>query len=220
MAKGEGLTDIGRNNNPYQEYLPINRPWKDAIDASIARSRKVRGGNFVQLATVTPNNEPRVRTVVFRGFVKDECIMKVITDLRSEKVKDIQHQENNLAELLWWFGKSSEQYRIRCRVQLIGSDVSDADADLLALRKEQWGNLSDNAREQFYWRFPGDDYISQCEVPKGGRDEGGKVLAPPENFLLVLLHPQRVDYLRLTDNYRQIDMLDDDKEWGFKRVNP
>merc|ERR1712224_84325 len=75
-------------------------------------------------------------------------------------------------------------------------------------RKEQWGNLSDPAREQFFWKDPGlpkfdnDDVVV---VPKGGRDEDGKVLPPPDNFLLMILQPTRCDYLRLTDNYRQID---------------
>ena len=44
-------------------------PWRERIDASIARSRKVRGGNYVQIATVDEAGLPRCRTVVFRGWV-------------------------------------------------------------------------------------------------------------------------------------------------------
>ena len=46
-------------------------PWRERITDSIARSRKIRGGNYVQLATVDANNAPRCRTVVFRGFAPD-----------------------------------------------------------------------------------------------------------------------------------------------------
>ena len=36
-------------------------PWRDRIEASVAKSRKVRGGNYVQLATVdAANAEPIV----------------------------------------------------------------------------------------------------------------------------------------------------------------
>ena len=38
-------------------------PWRERITSSIARSRKIRGGNYVQLATVDANNAPRCRTV-------------------------------------------------------------------------------------------------------------------------------------------------------------
>ncbi|KAL3816668.1 hypothetical protein ACHAXA_003858 [Cyclostephanos tholiformis] len=50
--------------------------------------------------------------------------------------------------------------------------------------------------------------------PRGGRDvESGRVLPPPDNFLLMLLYPFRVDYLRLTDNYHRVD------EWDRKGRN-
>jgi len=227
-----GVADIGKDkmdkrgkekSSRYEENCPVGVPWREAIEKSMARSRKIRGSNFVQLATVSAENEPRVRSVVFRGFVSktgdNSTVMKLITDGRSEKVNEINNQVNNMAELHWWFGKSSEQYRIRCSVKFVGD--GEANADHLRWRKEQWGNLSDKAREQFFWRNPGEDFQLQCEVPEGGRDSEGKVLPPPPTFLLVLLYPKRVDYLRLTDNYRQIDSFDNSSEdWCVQRVNP
>ena len=41
--------------------------WHARIEGSIARSRKVKGGNYVQLATVDEDGDPACRTVVFRG---------------------------------------------------------------------------------------------------------------------------------------------------------
>ena len=48
-------------------YAPTST-WKQNLVNSIARSRKVRGGNYVQMATVDAENRPHNRTVVFRGI--------------------------------------------------------------------------------------------------------------------------------------------------------
>eukprot|EP00565_Helicotheca_tamesis_P001441 CAMPEP_0185733500 /NCGR_PEP_ID=MMETSP1171-20130828/19699_1 /TAXON_ID=374046 /ORGANISM="Helicotheca tamensis, Strain CCMP826" /LENGTH=241 /DNA_ID=CAMNT_0028403253 /DNA_START=180 /DNA_END=905 /DNA_ORIENTATION=- len=226
-----GLGDIKpeentKNNDNEESQI---KTWRERIAISIAKSRKVRGGNYVQIATVDPStNEPRCRTVVFRGFLpgsssKDEsCVMKMITDDRSSKVAEVSTHPEQAAELVWWFSKSSEQYRIRGKVQFVGGGKFDKDDDdfYVQARKQQWGNMSDMAREQFYWKEPGVPYTPQAEVPAGGRGEDGKVLAPPDNFLLMLLYPKRVDYLRLGDNFRQIDEIDDDEVFKPLRVNP
>lgn len=167
--------------------------------------------------------EPRCRTVVFRGFLKVEGaetdIMKMITDKRSSKYGEVtgSNGDKSTCEMVWWFSKSSEQYRIRGGLKFVGSD--ETDSKLITARKEQWGNMSDPAREQFYWKEPGLPFDGQAEVPVGGRDEEGKVLAPPNNFLLMLLYPKRCDYLRLGDNYRQIDHLSND-DWNPEQVTP
>ena len=89
---------------------------------------------------------------------------------------------------------------------------------------------------QFYWPGPG-DFSGPPVVPPGGRDEEGQVLAPPDSFLLLLLRPQKVKYLRLTDNFSQqcdLRVLEGKGEvkgegekgvayterWETRRVNP
>lgn len=198
--------------------------WKHKIEISIAKSRKIRGGNYVQIATVDPSTlEPRCRTVVFRGFLKPHngsqnvTIMKMITDKRSNKFSEITKSDHPIAELVWWFAKSSEQYRIRGELKFVGEN--DKDNYLLSTRKEMWGNLSDPAREQFFWKDPGSTFESDSIVPTGGRDNDGNVLPPPDNFLLMLLYPKTCDYLRLGDNFRQVDTLVNEK-WNTNRVNP
>jgi pyridoxamine 5'-phosphate oxidase len=221
------------NHSQGQSFSPQLTPWREAIEVSIAKSRKIRGGNYVQLSTIdAETNEPRCRTVVFRGFqplgphtsstatARKPFVMKMITDSRSRKVKELT--SSSIAEMVWWFSQSSEQYRIRGRIQFVGENTEDD--YLRQARKEQWGNLSDSAREQFYWTTPGilHEEHKSIEIPKGGRDAfSGRVLPPPKEFLLMLLHPFHVDYLRLSDNYRQIDDLDNDNEmWYAKRVTP
>lgn len=132
------------------------------------------------------------------------------------------------------FPKSSEQYRIRGKLQFIGNEgplysynksTDNSNEYFITERKQQWGNLSDMAREQFYWENPGISYTSTWanveEIPTGGRDEEGKVIPPPDTFLLMLLYPTVVDYLRLGDNFRQVDNWEaGDGQWNSVRVNP
>ena len=252
-AEGVGQSDIGLTATA-TESPHHHRPskfdtqmggysWRTLLENSSNRSRKIRGSNYVQLATVDPaSNEPRVRSVVFRGFLSlpdnhecavqcDEmsCVMRMITDLRSQKVEQVQQHPTNAAELLWWFPKSNEQYRIQGRLIFVGSGKFqyDQDMDMARARKEQWGNLSDAARESFFGNdVPGLPYRLDEEgkhpaPPQGGRDQdNNKLLPPPDNFLLMLLLPKRADYLRLTNMYRQTDELLEDGTWKAQRLNP
>lgn len=260
---GVGLADIGSNNNKSYNEDNINESshnddnndnlptsWRSLLEVSNNKSRKIKGSNYVQLATVDPlSNGPRCRCVVFRGFLDFEnkdhecaayiedksCVMRMVTDLRSQKVHQVNAHDNNdesNAELIWWFGKSNEQYRIRGRLVFVGDENKkhfpyDNDNELIAARKEAWGNMSDSGREAFFMEpTPGEQYVESTkdsDVPEGGRDKDGKVLPPPGNFLLMLLIPNYVDYLRLgKDQYRQIDEFEvvGEKEWTMQRVNP
>ena len=52
-----------------------------------------------------------------------------------------------------------------------------------------------------------------------GTSPSGNMLGMPLAFLLGLVAPDAVDYLRLTDNFRQLDRLADGA-WDCARVNP
>lgn len=264
-AEGEGQSDIGAaaavaasaatnevSDSPDGASLVI--PWKDRLDASIALTRKIRGSNYVQLSTVDlATNEPRNRCVVFRGFQKlpsghplaqpanagsgggNSMILKMCTHLRSKKVG-----EGKVAELVWWFPKTSEQYRVRGDLVYVGGGGGkkfehDGDRDLQIARKELWGNLSDPARESFLVEgaVPGEEFSEDAEdackaspPPAGGRDSEGKVVPVPDNFLLLLLVPRHVDYLCLSNMYRQEDEIlagggsDNASTWSMRRLNP
>jgi pyridoxamine 5'-phosphate oxidase len=236
-------TDVRGDSMGCIENLKV---WRKLLEISIARSRKIRGSNYVQLATMdTQSNEPRCRTVVFRGFLslpqehslchtvkelvdddhgnqKLPCIMKMCTDRRSEKV----HQTGP-AELVWWFSKSSEQYRVRGEMILVGNDddsASTQDRHLLLARKEMWGSLTDASRESFLTHArPGEVFeplVPDSNRLMGGREVDGKVVQPPPgSFLLMLLVPKQCDYLSLTSMYRQVDTVVDG-QWQSTRVNP
>ena len=106
----------------------------------------------------------------------------------------------------------------RATLPIVGEDSDDD----VALRKQQWGNLSDKAREQFFWAHPPAETFDAARraVPAGGRDAEGKGAPGPDVFLLGLVAPEAVDYLRLTDNFRQLDRRGADGAWDCARVNP
>ena len=202
--------------------------WIDRIKVSIAKSRKIIGGNYVQIATVDLEGNPTCRTVVFRGFTQSNGAIKLrmITDSRSEKAAHIKI--NPKCEMVWWFSKSSEQYRISGELELI--DESQL-GELQNVRQSQWKEISDSAREQFYWMFPGQEFESSEAgvVPPGGRDQENKILPPPPNFSILFLNPSRVKYLCLRNNYTQVDTLQGEEGadgdvltsmWKMVRVNP
>lgn len=261
-AKEKHTSDFQNNQNKKNAYDSRNnkeslglgvKSWRSLMEVSMARSRKIKGSNFVQLATVDPEtNEPRCRTVVFRGFQKvpddhaslavHNCeelstVMKMCTDRRSRKVSEASQARNQqeVGEIVWWFAKSNEQYRLRGKILFVGGGdfPQDDDAFLMQARKELWGNLSDSARESFMGpnvpglpvdtTSAGSASEDATAIPAGGRDaETGKPVPPPDNFLLMLLFPHNVDYLNLKENYRQIDeqsQADEKKAWSFQEVN-
>ena len=116
LVEGQGLSDIGAAAEETTVGAPPGVvPWVERIECSIAKSRKVRGGNFVQIGTVDRDGKPRCRTVVFRGFLPvaergGEKALKMITDSRSEKVDHIA--ASPACEMVYWFSKTSEQFRI------------------------------------------------------------------------------------------------------------
>jgi len=214
-----GLADIGAGTG--EAANGGVQPWRTRIQESIKRSREIRGGNYVQIATVDGEGLPHCRTVVFRGFLPVQErggreAMRMITDARSEKVK--HGSQAPACEMVWWFSQSSEQFRFAGKLQFVGPGD---EGELQAARQAQWAELRDAAREQFWWDSPGVEYSGEQLPPKGGRGEDGEVLPPPDTFLLMLLWPQKVKYLRLTDNYSQLDAVDDNTgEWTAARVNP
>ena len=219
-----GFADISNSHEKADDVCDLSNKsmnWLERIDISIKKSRKIKGGNYVQIATVDEMGSPNCRTVVFRGFLKynyDKSIaMKMITDSRSEKVNQINFSP--ICEMVWWFSQSSEQYRIKGKLKLVSNESNDSEEIQMA-RKQMWGNLSDPAREQFYWLQPGKEYDGVPVVPNGGRDNEGKVLSPPSTFLLMLLIPTSVKYLRLKDNFAQNDKIQDNNKWISTRVNP
>lgn len=127
-------------------------------------------------------------------------MVKMITDSRSEKIAHLASYPH--AEIAWYFVKTREQYRLSGRIDVISSSTEDK--ALQNARKQQWGNLSDNAKVQFLWPFPKqpsppdqDPNVFTPELPTGAA--GG----PPDTFCCLLMRVEDVDHLELKPNPQQ-----------------
>ena len=123
--------------------------------------------------------------------------------------------------MVWWFPLSSEQYRFQGRFHLIYPQESDQSEPALGLdqeRLEAWKKLSPPAKAQFYWPQPGVSHSGLQEDDSCGdvEEDAGP---PPSNFLLLVLKPTKVHYLRLKDNFAALETLSDGG-WSWQRVNP
>ena len=190
-------------------------PWRSLLSGAIHRNRAKPYSRYFQLATVTPQGYPTNRTVVFRGFLDDErSSLKIITDLRSSKIKDIEHQAKG--EICWYFTKTREQFRISGDLRLI--TCKETDLDLQKARQKTWYDISDAARSQFAWADPGQPLAdrSTFDVDPPNPD------VPLDNFCLLLLIPQTIDHLQLKGDpqNRCLYQLETDGTWSSQLVNP
>jgi len=226
-----GQFDIGAET-PDESEPPSDASWRSLLQKSNKKSRNIRGSNYIQLATVDPVTlTPRNRCCVFRGFVdlpsqhvlthkldNMSCLMLMNTDARSEKV---QQAKSGGAEMVWWFPKTSEQYRLRGPLIFVGNGTYEYDNDefLQKIRTQQWEKLSDPSRESFLRPVvPGQAVNKDWDVQAGGRDDEGNILPPPDVFLLMLLKPMNVDYLNLKSLFRQADTFKDGT-WTREELN-
>mmetsp|Transcript_13024 Transcript_13024/g.19647 ORF Transcript_13024/g.19647 Transcript_13024/m.19647 type:complete len:252 (+) Transcript_13024:83-838(+) len=214
----------GAHKHINEDLVPI----MDRLHASIFQIRNIRGNNYVQLATVSEDGLPTCRTVVFRGFLHHDTSlfgasssMQFITDSRSNKVAHLKHHP--AGEVVWWMPSISEQFRISGSLTAISAQHSDK--SMVAARLDIWHTLSAQAKQQFFWNDPGRPYL---EPPVAVSSTDCAMVPPPENFLLLLLLPHRLHFLRLKDNYAQQDerrTLSDIQSssghrWQCCRVNP
>ena len=189
-------------------------PWRSPLSSAIHRNRSKPYSRYFQLATITPDGYPSNRTVVFRGFLDDDTNrLKIITDARSAKIQDIEHQ--SIGEICWYFTKTREQFRILGTLQLV--TPQETDLNLQKARKITWHNLSDPARSQFAWPNP-----AQAAVDKSAFDvEPPDPNAPLNNFCLLLLAAQKVDHLQLKSDPQQRCLYNQkDNVWHTQAVNP
>lgn len=190
-------------------------PWRSLLARALHKNRSLPYARYFQLATVRADGRPGNRTVVFRGFLDDTNQLKIITDSRSQKVEQINHQA--WGEACWYFPKTREQFRLAGQLTLVGDDYSDK--VLKNARQATWQELSDSARLQFAWPDPGE-----------ARAEDNSVFAPPPpdperalpNFCLLLLNPVWVDRLELRGDpqNRWLYYQNSSHDWVEQAINP
>ena len=192
--------------------------WRDLLAKALKKNRVVGPQcRYFQLATVSSDGRPQVRTVVHRGFASaNEDALLVISDVRARKIGELAN--NSAASVAWYFAKTREQFRIDATATVVRHD--SADAALLAERQTVWNTLSDAAREQFWWPEPRAPLADEDEnvnaVPKPHHD------AIPETFALIVLDAHQVDHLVLSKPQQRTihERTDAEAGWTSANVNP
>ena len=63
--------------------------WRQELKAARKKEGILPSSRWFQLCTINENKEPRLRTVVFRGWQTESSIL-IFTDSRSEKVAQLK----------------------------------------------------------------------------------------------------------------------------------
>lgn len=192
-------------------------PWRIAIERALTSHHGAPPSRWLQLATVTPDGWPSVRTVVFRGFLGTGPILRFTADLRSAKVSQIAR--NARAEACWMFAETREQFRLTGLLRVIGPDATDPQG--LAERAEVWTALPPATRITLLWPDPGAPRADARRFLVDTPDAHD----PPPSFALLLLEPERVDHLDLrADPHRRTHYqrlgAEEPVEWASLAVNP
>ncbi|MFN3200483.1 MAG: pyridoxamine 5'-phosphate oxidase family protein [Bradymonadia bacterium] len=137
---------------------------------------------FTQLATITPEGRPQVRTMVIREVRPESGQLLFNTDNRTEKAQQLL--VNPQAELCWYFVKPWLQFRLQGTIELHGPDSTIEDVH------QAWANISPNMRQSFFWGAPRSPKTQYPPTPPSD------LSTPAEHFrigVLTVTHVIRLD---------------------------
>lgn len=158
-------------------------PWPALLSEALSLNTDHRD-RYVQLASLSDSGEATCRTLVMRRWLPDETMLVATTDLRSHKVRGLRHHPQG--EICWWLPTRNEQFRFRGTVILQGAEPGSS------LREEIWDDLAPAGKLNFTGPAPG-TALTTAPVPRLATPPA----TPPDNFVLLMMRPLRVDYLRL-----------------------
>jgi pyridoxamine 5'-phosphate oxidase len=181
----------------------MNPPWFPLYMAAYHRNRKDRA---VQVATVSLDGLPEVRTVILRG-VSATGEPYFFSDSRSLKLAALEKCPT--LELCCWWRSTSEQFRLRGEVTIIKS----AEGKWGKRRQELWLSQGEDNRALFLGAAPGSSLVQTNE-----RIADEKIA--PEQFVLVLLNAEYLDYLRLARPHERKKFWLEQGTWHMEEVTP
>ena len=180
------------NNNPI---------WRQELKSAKKKEGKSPLARWIQLSTVSNNNEPRIRTVVFRGW-KQESSMLIFTDSRSDKIKHLKNNSN--AEVLWLFLRSKSQFRFKGKIKE------------LRVNTKYWDSLSDRSKSTWFWQHPGKKIHNNIQPSQIIHTN----LKKPENFVVLEFEIYSVDLLKLTTPIHKRYIWNKVNNWEKIEINP
>lgn len=160
----------------------------------------------MQLATVDPLGQPSLRTVILRG-VTDTGDLYFFSDARAQKVKDLAQQPQ--AALCIWWRKTSEQFRFSGLVSIHRGE----DDAWQERRKQLWLAQSEENQALFLGPPPGTPLSDEAPAPAATNEV-------PDTFVLLVLTPTRIDYLRLGRPHERLGFTRTASGWHCQRLVP
>ncbi len=154
--------------------------------ATLEHSVRERSGELrnIQLATVSPDGRPAVRTVVLRAIDRATATAEIHTDARAGKAGDIARAPR--VSFLAWSGEDHLQLRFDGAARLHRDD---------ALARERWDKLAPKGRDTFGLRagpatpiadpddqshFPAEEQFRQFTVILGALSSGDVLRLEPD----------------------------------------
>tara|TARA_Y100000589_G_scaffold131481_1_gene125207 strand:+ start:630 stop:1175 length:546 start_codon:yes stop_codon:yes gene_type:complete len=178
----------------------VNLPeWRLALTSSKNKEGKSISKRWLQIATTSKDNLPRLRTIVFRGWLENHSML-IYTDRRSEKIKDINN--NNKVELLWFFPKSKSQYRFKGEAYEIKDNI------------QFWNSLSEKSKLSWFWPTPG-ERLSEIKF-----FDNPKNLNRPDTFFALGVKIDYVELLKLERPIHKRCCWSSQDNWTRIALNP
>ena len=178
--------------------IPI---WRQELKSARGKEGVLPSNRWFQLCTVNINKEPRIRTVVFRGWQTESSIL-IFTDKRSEKIEHLKSNPN--AEILWLFYKSKSQFRFKGKMSELKANT------------KYWDSLSERSKSTWFWQHPGkeiDNNIQPSQIIPTN-------LNKPENFVVLEFEIYSVDLLKLLTPIHKRYIWNKINSWEKKEINP
>ena len=175
--------------------------WRQDLKSSRKKEGKSPSNRWIQLATVSEENEPRLRTVVFRGWSKDSSMI-IFTDKRSEKIRHLKSNPN--AEILWFFLKTKSQFRFKGKINELGDN------------KKYWDLLSEKSKSSWFWGSPGEKINPKVQ----SIHEKLFTLPKSENFAVLNFDIDSVDLLKLEKPVHKRYLWEKINNWEKVEINP
>lgn len=195
----------------------LSSPWRVLLQRALDANAHIRHSTYFQLATVGAGGRPANRTVVFRGFLEHCDKIQINTDARSNKIGEIK--SGPFGEICWYFTDSWEQFRISGSIDVV--DSSSTDPAKLQHREKAWFSSSVKSRLQYLGPRPGIPILDNEQVKDVHLDP---LAGPVDAFCLLVLDPEKVDYLNLKSNQRLLftrGQTDDGSNgWMAAKVSP
>ncbi|MEB3255517.1 MAG: pyridoxamine 5'-phosphate oxidase family protein [Synechococcaceae cyanobacterium] len=121
-------------------------PWRPLLRGARQREGRSPAARWLQLASVTADGTPRVRTLVFRGWASPAAL-DLLTDGRSAKAGELAAQP--AVELCWLLPRARCQFRLRGARQSLAAALAGSE------RERHWRSLTPAGRAVWGWPAPG-----------------------------------------------------------------